>query len=130
MNGPWPNATDGKQESLPEFEIVECPVAWDGSMLALRGELDMRCVRRLREALDRLVGERTGGVIVDLSEVSFIDSLSIAAIVAARRRLGEERRMAIVATHSYVLLIFEAGGLDSVVPLFSDLADAEAHVRG
>jgi anti-anti-sigma factor len=98
--------------------------------LALSGELDVTSVAELREALDALVANGSGGLVVDLSEVSFIDSLSIAAIVAAKRRLGDERRMAIVASHPYVLLIFEAGGLDSVVPLFATADDAEAHVCG
>jgi anti-sigma B factor antagonist len=110
-------------------EITERPVAW-GSLLAVSGELDVSSVSEMRKALETLVADRVGGVIVDLSEVSFIDSLSIAAIVAAKRRLGEERRMAIVADHPYVLLIFEAGGLDSVVPLFATVELAEAHVRG
>lgn len=110
------------------FEIAERPVSWPGSMLVVSGELDVSAVPDLRDALESLVANRDGGVVVDLSGVSFIDSLSIAAIVAARRRLGEERRMAIVAHHPYVLLIFEAGGLDSVVPLFSTVEHAEAHV--
>ena len=110
-------------------EITERPVSW-GSLLVVSGELDVSSVSEVRKALETLVADRVGGVIVDLSEVTFIDSLSIAAIVAAKRRLGEERRMAIVADHPYVLLIFEAGGLDSVVPLFATVELAEAHIGG
>jgi anti-sigma B factor antagonist len=120
----------GRNAEVGVHEITEQPVSWPGSMLAVSGELDVSSVSELRKALETLVADRVGGVVVDLSEVSFIDSLSIAAIVAAKRRLGEERRMAIVADHPYVLLIFEAGGLDSVVPLFATVELAEAHVRG
>ncbi|MDX6640732.1 MAG: hypothetical protein QOF12_1743 [Solirubrobacteraceae bacterium] len=120
----------GRNVEVGVHQITERPVSWSGSMLAVSGELDVSSVSEMRKALETLVADRVGGVIVDLSEVSFIDSLSIAAIVAAKRRLGEERRMAIVADHPYVLLIFEAGGLDSVVPLFATVDLAEAHVRG
>jgi anti-sigma B factor antagonist len=120
----------GRNAEVGVHQITERPVSWSGSMLAVSGELDVSSVSEMRKALETLVADRVGGVIVDLSEVSFIDSLSIAAIVAAKRRLGEERRMAIVADHPYVLLIFEAGGLDSVVPLFATVELAEAHVRG
>jgi hypothetical protein len=33
-----------------------------------------------------------------------------------------------VADHPYVLLIFEAGGLDAVVDVFRTRAEAEAHL--
>lgn len=111
-------------------EIEEHDAPWGGSILAVSGEPDVGSVSALRDALERVVAERRGPLVVDLSDVTFIDSLSIAAIVAARRRLGEERRMAVVASHPYVRLIFEAGGLDAVMPLFESLGSAADHVRG
>lgn len=116
-------------DPIGRVEIEEHAAPWGGSILAVRGEPDVESVSALRGALERVVGERTGPVVVDLSDVTFIDSLSIAAIVAARRRMGEERRMAVVASHPYVRLIFEAGGLDAVMPLFESLGEAAAHVR-
>ncbi len=127
-NGQWSRAKGENTDPTVAFQIVERPVSWPGSMLAVSGELDVTAVPDLREAMETLVADRAGGLVVDLSGVSFIDSLSIAVLVAARRRLGEERRMAIVAQHPYVLLIFEAGGLDSVVPLFATVEHAEAQV--
>ena len=130
MQGHWPRIKEEVPETTGGWKIAERPLDGPGLLLALRGDFDMSCVRELRQALEAVVAEGTGGLILDLSEVTFLDSLSIAAMVAARRRLGEERRMAVVAQHPYVLLIFEAGGLDSIVPLFSTIEDAEAHLRG
>ena len=130
MQARWSRTKDVNPDAGAAFDISEREVTWDGSVLAISGDLDVSCVAELRQALETLVAERSGGLVVDLSEVSFIDSLSIASMVAARRRLGDERRMAVVAQHPYVLLIFEAGGLDSVVPLFETIEQAVAHVRG
>lgn len=130
MQGHRPKINEEVPETAGGWKIAQRPLDGPGSLLALRGDFDVSCVRELRQALEAVVAEGSGGLILDLSEVTFIDSLSIAAMVAARRRLGDERRMAVVARHPYVLLIFEAGGLDSVVPLFSTVERAEAHVWG
>jgi anti-sigma B factor antagonist len=130
MQGHWPRIKEEAPDTDGGWKIAERSLDGPGSLLALRGDFDVSCVRELRRALETVVAERSGPLILDLSDVTFIDSLSIAAMVAARRRLGEDRRMAVVAQHPYVLLIFEAGGLDSVVPLFSTIERAEAHVWG
>jgi anti-anti-sigma factor len=112
------------------YAIEERALAEHGTLVEVRGELDVAAVPDLRRALETVTADRAGPVVIDLNGVSFIDSLSIASIVAARRRLGDARRGAVVATHPYVLLIFEAGGLDAVVPVFDSREEAVAHVHG
>jgi anti-anti-sigma factor len=107
-------------------EIVVEPAPWEGTLLVARGELDIASVMALREKLEGASG--SARVLLDFAEVTFIDSLSLAAIVAAKRRLDEHGRLAVVADHPYVLLIFEAGGLDSVVEVFRTRVEAEAYL--
>ena len=111
------------------FEFVQEPLSPSGLVLAARGELDAAAVPKLRELLETAVGTGRTPVIIDLSEVSFIDSLSLATIVRAQQRLGGAGRMALVARHPYVLLIVEAGGLDSVLSVFNTRAEAESYVH-
>src|SRR3954451_64519 len=99
---------------------------WEGTLLVARGELDIASVMALREKLEGASG--SARVLLDFAEVTFIDSLSLAAIVAAKRRLDDGGRLAVVADHPYVLLIFEAGGLDSVVEVFRTRDEAEAYL--
>jgi anti-sigma B factor antagonist len=111
---------------LGGYGLAVEPATWDGLLVVAQGELDVAAVPELRKLLGASSG--TSRILLDLSEVTFIDSLSLAAIVAAKRRLGDEGRLAVVADYHYVLLIFEAGGLDSVVEVFRTRGEAEAYL--
>jgi anti-anti-sigma factor len=65
-------------------------------------------------------------MLLDFEAVTFIDSISLAAVVAAHRRMGPGGRLALATGHPYVLLILEAGGLDGVVEVFPTRDEAEA----
>jgi anti-sigma B factor antagonist len=103
----------------PDFSVTTEPMGQDGAIVAVTGELDMLTVPALRNELDSVVEGGIRRIVIDLSAVSFIDSVSLAAIVTTRRRLGEGGRVGVVIEEgSYAMLIFEIGGLDSVVELF------------
>jgi anti-sigma B factor antagonist len=111
----------------PEFGVVTEPMGARGVVIAVRGELDMLTVPALRAAIDDVIDSGVPRVVLDLTEVSFIDSVSLAAIVNARRRLGEGGRLGVVIEHdSYAMLIFEIGGLDSIVELYHSRVRAVA----
>ena len=110
-------------------EILEEPASFDGLLVVARGELDIASAFSLRDKLHGAAASGVQRILLDLSDVTFMDSLSMAAVVATQRRLGDEGRMAVVATHPYVLLIFEAGGIDSVVDVFRTRDAAEDHLR-
>lgn len=97
-----------------------------GLILHLTGELDVATAPALRARLDRAVKAGVREVVVDLGGVTFIDSVSLAALVAARARLGEYGRLAVVAEHPFVSLVLEASGLDSVLDVFEDCDAARA----
>jgi anti-sigma B factor antagonist len=100
-------------------------------VLAVTGELDIATVPQLRRELQTSMDRGTTRIVVDLSRVSFVDSVSVAVLVKAAHRLGEEGRFAVVVeSDSYGMLIFEAGGIDAVLELFETRADAVAHARG
>ncbi len=110
-------------------EILEEPAPFDGLLVIARGELDIASAFTLRDKLHGAAASGVQRILLDLSDVTFMDSLSMAAVVATQRRLGDEGRLAVVATLPYVLLIFEAGGIDSVVEVFRTRDAAEAHLR-
>lgn len=112
------------------FEFAQEQLSPRGVVLAARGELDAAAVPKMRELLEAAIDAGHVPIVVDLSEVSFIDSLSLATIVRAQSRAGGSTRMALVVRHPYVLLIVEAGGLDSVLAVFETRAEAESYVHG
>lgn len=109
------------------FLISEEPVPW-GKLIVAGGELDLTSSSALRETLAEVVDSGAERVVLDFTEVSFIDSLALASVVAAKRRMGPGARLAVVASNQYVLLILEAGGLDSVFEVFRTRDDAVEHV--
>ena len=102
-----------------DFSVTTEPMGADGAIVAVTGELDMLTVPKLRDELNAVIERGVHRIVLDLTGVSFIDSVSLAAIVTVRRRLGEGGRVGVVIEEgSYAMLIFEIGGLDSVVELF------------
>lgn len=55
-------------------------------VIRVGGELDLATVPTLEQELDAAMGRPQGGVVVDLSELEFIDSTGIAVLVRAMRR--------------------------------------------
>jgi anti-anti-sigma factor len=53
-----------------------------GVIVEVRGEMDLVCAGRLREALVDASRQRPARVVVDLTHVTFIDSTGIGALVA------------------------------------------------
>ncbi|HET8535640.1 MAG TPA: STAS domain-containing protein [Solirubrobacteraceae bacterium] len=108
---------------------IETP-DWPGALIVARGELDVQSVDELRARLNEALDAGNKRIVIDLAEVSFIDSLSLSALVGARRKLGDEGRLAIVAVHEYVQLILQATGLEQVLDVFETRDDAVAFVQG
>jgi anti-anti-sigma factor len=102
---------------------------WPGALIVASGELDVQSVPELKEHLAAAVDAGTKRVVVDLADVSFIDSLSLSALVGARRRLGDDGRLAVVAVHEYVRLILQATGLEQVLDVFETRDEAVAFVQ-
>jgi anti-sigma B factor antagonist len=98
----------------------------DLAILAMGGELDYEASPQLRA---RLVGAiKAGGrrLVLDLSDVTFIDSTAIGVLAGTVARLDEAGggSLAVVSTHEKVLQIFEITGLDSVISLHSSREEA------
>jgi anti-anti-sigma factor len=62
------------------------------TIMTLEGELDLVSAPRLRNAITSLRGEAIDELIVDLSGLTYIDSVGIGLLVASRRRLDAEGR--------------------------------------
>lgn len=97
-------------------------------VLEVHGEIDVASSGELRKRLRDAVDDGATRLLVDLGDVTFLDSIAMAGIIGAQRRLPPDSRLALVAHHPYVLLVLEAVGLRHLVPLFDTRAEAEAHL--
>jgi anti-sigma B factor antagonist len=99
----------------PHLEVsTEAPDAAT-RVVALRGELDVATVPAFREALNPLADDETVQcVVVDLVEVTFIDSTGLMTLLNALRRVVRRGgRLVIACNNPTVLRLFEATRTDA-----------------
>ena len=103
---------------MSELLSLEIEAGSAGTTVRVAGEIDLETAPRLRECLASL----TGDVVVDLTEVSFVDSQAIGLLVAehkrSRRRAGE--RLVVTGSSPMALRAFEITGVDQVLDLNGD----------
>jgi anti-sigma B factor antagonist len=68
-------------------------------------------------------------VVLDLSQVEFIDSSGLGAIVAAMKYMGKERRLALAGLTPTVERVFKLTRMDSVFTVFPTLEGALAELK-
>jgi anti-sigma B factor antagonist len=78
---------------------------------------------QFKERLRALAGDR-GRVLLDLEEVTFVDSSGLGAIVAAMKMLAPERRLELAALSGNVARVFALTRMDSVFVIHPDAESA------
>ena len=97
---------------------------------SVSGEVDLYTAPRFKEDLVALIETGVEHVIVDLSQVTFIDSTALGVIISGVKRMAErEGRLAIVAGSRPVVRILDITGLDKVLTVF-DTRDGGARRSG
>jgi anti-sigma B factor antagonist len=100
------------------IELTEETFDPSGLVLTVSGELDVATAPTLRERLEAAIEAGTHRLVIDLTAISFLDSVALATIVHAKQRLPEDGRMALaIDPSSYVMLVFESTGLPKVLDL-------------
>jgi anti-sigma B factor antagonist len=109
---------------------VELSVTRHGSgevpVVAVNGEIDVYAAPALRDGLTELL-EDGSSVVVDLTDVGFLDSTGLGALVAARTTASEKgASLPLVCTHQRILKLFTITGLDEVFSIYDSVDHALA----
>ena len=94
-------------------------------VLELGGEIDMKCSVKLKDKFKEIYKDKPPVLIVDMSEVEFMDSSGLATLVGVLKwcRLnGSELRLA--GLTKSVQNIFEICRLESIFQIYDNLAKA------
>jgi anti-sigma B factor antagonist len=78
------DSATGRTQSPDPIQVVK--PRGDVVVLALSGELDIARTPRLRVAINEVLRARPAALVVDLCQVSFIDSTALALLLNAQRR--------------------------------------------
>jgi anti-sigma B factor antagonist len=100
------------------------------SIVALEGELDLDRAPSLKWALLDALDAGCKQLVVDLSQVRFMDSTALSVLVGVNKGLSADARMALVCVNTNVLKIFELSGMDGAFAIFPSSEQALEHVRG
>jgi anti-sigma B factor antagonist len=91
--------------------------------VVVRGEVDLENVTDLRSTLDEVVATTNGDIVIDLAEVSYLDSSGLHELLSARDHLAAlDRRFIVRRPSPIVLRLFE---ICDVSELFAGSTDGD-----
>ena len=94
---------------------IEMEQSSDGSLIRVEGEVDLYSSPELRKAILKTTSSAKGGVAIDLSGVTYIDSSGVATLVEGLRSAGKnDIGFVLVSPSSAVMQVLELARLDSV----------------
>jgi len=106
-------------------QISNTKTAEGVEIVALQGEVDMHVSPQVREALLSVFKKNAKGILVDLSEVTFMDSSGIATLVEGLRwSKNEGTRFILVGLQDTVSHTLKLAKLDSFFEIFPSQEEA------
>ena len=100
-------------------------------VLSPSGDLDVYTVGSLRDALGRMIEEKTPKVVVDLDGVPFMDSSGLGALMGGVRRMREAGGdLAVSCTKEQHLKLFSITGFGEGVSIAPTVEEAASGFRG
>jgi len=94
------------------------------TIVALEGEIDFHSSPVLRERVLKLLDQGTD-LIVDMTQVSFIDSSGIASLVEGLQHArGQKRQLSLAGVGETPMQVFRLTKLDTVFPMYDSLEAA------
>lgn len=86
------------------------------TVMHIVGEIDLATAPRLRSHLDDVMADADGAILLDLAEVTFLDSTGVHAIATAFAELdGQDRELRVVNVSAPVRRVFELCGINYLV---------------
>jgi anti-sigma B factor antagonist len=114
----------------PQFELFEDEVDERTHVIAVSGEIHVSTAPEFSTRLNDAIGQGKTSVVLDLADVSFIDSTGLSVLLNGLRRVTRRGgRMAIVCTNPTVLRLFEITRLDTTFEIVDSREAAVAAVR-
>lgn len=95
------------------------------SVLALRGQLDIDSIRCLQQALDPLLTAATPRIVIDLSGLTFCDSMGLSAFVTAQTHCANRGGVLYLASPTpFLSRVLTTVGLTDRLTIFPTVYDA------
>ena len=121
-------ASDGGR-ALSDQDAIATAIAYQDGIAVLKvgGDIDLATVPALEAAIDDALIPRPTGLVIDLSEVGFLASAGLQALVATH--VSQSAHFAVVANSASTSRPIELTGLDQIFELYPTLAEALTAVK-
>lgn len=101
------------------------------AVVEVAGEVDVYTAPTLRQHLRDATAGGAQRIVVDMTEVKFLDSTGLGVLVGAMGRIREvDGNLRLVVSSDHILKVLRITGLDGLIPVDDDVDAALAAVRG
>jgi anti-anti-sigma factor len=108
-------------EVPPQLDI-ELSQASGWSLIKAAGEIDLASVGQLEEAVEATLASGARQVAIDLTDITFLDSTGLRALISAHTRLEEtEGQLAVIIVGGPVERLFDITGMTSTLHIHPSL---------
>jgi len=106
-------------EERPQFSVELIPSSDEVAIVALQGEVDIYSAPHFKETLIKSIDAGAKHIVVDLSDVTFIDSTALGVLVSGAKRVRPQNgTLDIVCRDENITRIFEITGLDRIFGIY------------
>jgi anti-sigma B factor antagonist len=110
---------------MREFHLDTVGPIGDCAVLQVTGEVDVYTAPMLREQIRQLAAKGAVHLIADFSQVDFLDSTGLGALVGGLKRLREaDGSLTLVISTPRILRIFQITGLTNALAVQRSVTDA------
>jgi anti-sigma B factor antagonist len=116
---------------LSDQDAIATALAYqDGiAVLTVGGDVDLATVPALEAAIHEALALKPAGLVIDLSNVAFLASAGLQALVATHNNISESAQFAVVANSASTSRPIQLTGLDQIFELYPTLDEALTAVK-
>lgn len=98
--------------------------AGDFHVVELAGDIDIESARELRAHIVQCIADSSARVVVDLTEVAFMDSSGLGALVGGWQMTREDGEFRVAGASPVVQRVLSITGMEEVFQLYPTVEDA------
>lgn len=115
-------ASWSRQAQLPFAVRLDSP-GERVTVVTLKGEVDIHTASHFRDVITATISQGARAIVIDLTEVAFIDASGLGVVVVAARSLGPGA-VALVLPHVSLIRVFRICGLDRLLEIYETRDEA------
>jgi anti-sigma B factor antagonist len=120
-----------RQVAMEQREMIRIDQQHLVPVVRVAGEVDLAVAPELEADIDAALASDAGSVVVDLAAATFLDSMALSVLAAARKKCQTAGGdLYLIVDEPRILKVFEITGLKSEFQIFADRSELELQANG